>query len=257
MNPLAVITGASSGIGMSLAREFAAHGYDLVVVARRAAPLTELAAQLPTEVTVVSLDLTKARAPRQLWKTASELQRPVDVLVNNAGAAHTGAFSAMRSTDVMAMVDLNVRVTTALTNLFLPAMLDRGKGKILNVASVAGFQAVPGMAVYSASKAYLLALTESLAEELQGSGVSVTALCPGLTNTRLAADVTVAGQAIPEFLMATPEAVAREGYNACQLREVVRVPGYANQALAGFSDLQPRWLTRRLAGVAARLAFSS
>ena len=129
-------------------------------------------------------------------------------------------------------------------------MVDRGYGRILNVASVASFQPVPGMATYAASKSYVLSLTEALSEELRGTGVTVTALCPGPTRTEMAdafADLDMAG-----WFLADPAGVAREGFDACRSGQVIRVPGIANQALVNWANYQPRWLLRTLGGVAAR-----
>jgi short-subunit dehydrogenase len=133
----------------------------------------------------------------------------------------------------------------------------RGGGRILNMASVASFQPVPGMAVYSATKAYVLSLTESLSEEFKDTGVTVTALCPGVTKTELVEDVSFGGQKIPELFMADAAEVAREGYQACMYGEAVRVPGVLNQALVTWTQAQPRWLTRLFSGIAARSTFGT
>ena len=130
-------------------------------------------------------------------------------------------------------------------------MVQRGAGKILNVASVAAFQPVPSMALYAASKAFVLSLTESLSEELRGTGVSATALCPGLTRTDLVNDLHA--QDVPPFMMSSTADVAREGYNALMANEVIRIPGVANQAAVTWAKHQPRWLVRGVGGLFARL----
>lgn len=249
-----LITGASSGIGYELARVFAAHGHDLIVTARREDKLAELAQGLPKgcRVQVVPVDLAKAKGPAKLLAAVNEAGSEVDVLVNNAGVAATGPFQQLSATQMRAMLQLNVRALTELTHALLPSMLERGRGRILNVASVVGFQGVPGMAMYSASKAFVLALTESLSEDLRGTGVSVTALCPGLTRTDMAKEFSHLDLAEP--FIANARDVAQEGYRACMSGEVVRVPGVMNQALVTWMQYQPRWLVRLFSGALSRAA---
>jgi uncharacterized protein len=250
--PVTVITGASSGIGTALARVFAARGHDLVLCARRESRLDELAEELrgETVVTIVPADLSAMRGPQSLHKAIVDAGLEIDVLVNNAGVGMTSRFKDMPRSKIADIVNVNVRALTELTHLFLPAMIARGSGRILNVASVAAFRAVPSMAVYSASKAYVLSFTESLSEELRGTNVTVTALCPGLTKTEMVKDLEAVN--VPEFLMARAEDVAQEGYQACMSGEVIRVPGVMNQALVNWLELQPRWLVRTLSGFVAR-----
>lgn len=250
--PVTVITGASSGIGTAFARVFAERGHDLVLCARRESRLDELAEELGhgTAVTVVPVDLSAARGAQSLHKSIVDAGLEVDVLVNNAGVGMTRRFRDMPRSTITDIVNVNVRALTELTHLFLPAMIERGSGRILNVASVAAFRAVPSMSVYSASKAYVLSFTESLSEELRGTNVTVTALCPGLTKTEMVENLEAAN--VPDFLMARAEDVAREGYQACMNGEVIRVPGAMNQALVNWLEIQPRWLVRTLSGFAAR-----
>jgi uncharacterized protein len=255
--PVTVITGASSGIGAALARVFAERGHDLVLTARRESRLEELAEQIgaKTAITLAPADLSAARGAQQLYKTIADKGLQIDVLVNNAGVGMTSPFKDMPKTTIADIVNVNVRSLTELTHLVLPDMLERRSGRILNVASVAAFRAVPSMSVYSASKAYVLSFTEALAEELRGTGVTVTALCPGLTKAEMVE--TLEASRIPEFLMARAEDVAREGYQACMNGEVIRVPGAMNQALVSWLELQPRWLVRVLSGFAARSTFTN
>jgi uncharacterized protein len=248
----ALITGASSGIGLELARIFADHGHDLVVTARREDRLAELAASLPARcrVEVVAVDLARSKGRAKLLDALRERGLRIDVLVNNAGVLAAGPFQDLTAEQVRDIVQVNVRALTELTFALLPGMIDRGHGRILNVASTAGFQPVPGMSLYGASKAFVLSLTESLSEDLRGTGVTVTALCPGPTRTDMVADVPGADRFGP--LLSDARAVALEGYRACMAGEVVRIPGLVNQALVTWGQYQPRWLLRMVSGAWAR-----
>ena len=246
----ALITGASSGIGEALAREFARHGFDLVITARREAQLVALCDELSADVKVdvfVS-DLATTDGVASLIDALEDTR--IDVLVNNAGIAYTGSFHDQAIVDIENLLALNINALTRLVHYYLPKMMKAGTGRILNVASVASFQPVPSLSVYAASKAFVLSLTESLSEETRGSGVSVTALCPGLTKTDMAEDLQ--GKDLPPFLMSTPESVAREGYEALMSREVIRIPGVTNQAAVTWAKHQPRWLVRGIGGLLAR-----
>jgi short-subunit dehydrogenase len=261
--PRALITGASAGIGAEFARVFAAEGYDLILVARRDDRLKALRDELApsgADVAIVVRDLALKTAAKSLYQDVKQLGVSVDVLVNNAGIAYGGAFAAMDADDVSRMVLLNAASLAALTRLFVPDMIARGSGRILNVSSLAAFQAVPSMSLYAATKAFVLSFTEGLAEELRGTGVTVTALCPGLTGTDMVQDITQRSAAFPEipsFMIADVKSVAKEGYDACVNGEVVRVPGLANQISALWSQTQPRWLVRTLTGFFGRQVLRS
>ena len=256
-NPIALITGASAGIGTELAREFARQGHDLVITARRQSRLEALRDELGkhVDVQIVSADLATAKGVRELLKYVDESGTEVDVLVNNAGLATQGRFQDTTKSVVSDIVDVNVGALAQLTHALLPQMLERGRGRILNIASIVGFRAVPGMSLYSASKAFVLNFTEALAEELVGTGVSVTASCPGLTKTEMAVELQ-AGR-VPEVLMASPQEVAKEAFRACMRGDVIHVPGPLNQALVTVMEAQPRWLTRMMSGMAARVGFAA
>ena len=184
-----LVTGASSGIGEALAHCFARAGHRLVLVARREARLRALAKALRDEhgarVDVMPADLAQPGAAAVLAASLRRRRRSIDVLVNNAGVLEQGAFIGMGAQRCQQLIDLNVAGLTAMLAAFVPAMVGRGHGRVLNVASVSAFTPVPGLATYAASKAYVLSLTESLAEELRGTGVTVTALCPGITATAM------------------------------------------------------------------------
>lgn len=251
--PIALITGASAGIGEEFARLFASRGYDLILAARREDRLQDLAAELSGCTThCISVDLAKGKGPTKLIERVAELGLNVDVLVNNAGVISTEPMLEEDGDWLTNLVNLNVRALTELTHHYGRQMADRGYGRILNVASVASFQPIPGMAVYAASKAYVLSLTEGLSEELRGSGVTVTALCPGPTRTEMADAFTDMQGA--EWFLADARQVAQEGFAALKAGQVIRVPGLANQALVNWTNYQPRWLVRTLGGLAARSA---
>jgi len=251
--PLALITGASSGIGVELARIFASEHFDLVLVARRKTLLDELSDALAkahkTRCTVIACDLTEAGALDSLM--ASLPEHPIDVLVNNAGVLSMGEFSSSPLERQLEQIQLNVLALTALTHRCLPAMLERGQGRIMNLASVAAFQAVPFLAVYAATKAYVLSFSEALSEELRGSGVSCTAVCPGFTDTPMLRGRKDPQRPIPQLplgLIADPSAVAREAFEAVMKRDAVRVPGAVYKAMSLLSRLPPRMLVRSVVG---------
>jgi uncharacterized protein len=152
------------------------------------------------------------------------------------------------------VLSLNVGALAELTHALLPAMIERGRGRVLNVASVTAFHGVPGMSVYSASKAFVLAFTESLSEDLRGTGVTVTALCPGLTRTEMFDDLE--SPDLPPPLVSSAREVALEGFRACMAGDVIHVPGLVNQALVGWIQVHPRWLVRTLGGILSRSASS-
>ena len=259
--PLALITGASSGIGDALTHCFAQAQHDLVLVARSADKLQALACQLQAQyqsrVQVVPLDLVDPRAMAQLAAALGGRARVPDVLVNCAGVLQRRPFARMQAAGHQAIIDLNISALTALLSHFLPLMLKRGSGRVLNVASIAAFQPVPLLATYAASKAYVLSLTESLSQELKGSGVSITALCPGITATPMLQAATQSNaqlSQLPGFLIGNVQDVARQGFEACMKGETICVPGVINQAAMLASRSTPKWLLRRVSGLLARLA---
>ncbi|MFZ4480490.1 MAG: SDR family NAD(P)-dependent oxidoreductase [Rhodoferax sp.] len=261
IRPTALITGASSGIGEALARCFAGAGHNLVLVARSGDKLRALASQISgshgVEVRVEPADLAVGGAEVRLSASLRRRRCAVDVLVNCAGVLEQGAFASMKPARHQQIIDLNISGLTAMIASFLPQMLQRGAGRILNVASIAAFQPIPTLATYAASKAYVLSLSESLAQEIKGSGVTVTALCPGITATPMLDAATLAnGQLsqIPRFLIAEVDQVARQGFDACMKGDVVCVPGVFNRALAIASRRTPKWLVRSVGGLIASRA---
>jgi len=254
-----LITGASGGIGLELARVFAEHGFDLIIVARREIELEALAESCRSEwgvrVHVLPMDLLAPDAPAKLAQQVADCGLEVDVLVNNAGLMDMGGFTQIEIDRHERLLQLNVNVLTSLTRRMLPAMIERGRGRILNVASTSSFQPVPSMALYAASKAFVLSLSESLSEELKGTGVTVTALCPGITKTEMydrAYDENANARSVPGFLLSDVETVARDGYEACLAGRAVVVPGLPNQLLAGAVGFYPRWMVRGIGGLIGR-----
>jgi len=258
---LALITGASSGIGEALATCFAQDGHDLVLVARSADKLRQLAAELKSahgvKVLVQRADLSLPGAPAALAAALKRKRVMVDMLVNNAGVLEHGAFCDIGAARHQELIDLNITALTGLLAQFVPGMRERGFGRVLNVASIAAFQPVPTLGTYAATKAYVLSLTESLAEELRGSGVTVTALCPGITATQMFTRASQASDALsrlPAFLVGDAAAVAAEGYRACMRGDVIHVPGVLNRVGTLAAQATPKWLLRNLSGMVMRRA---
>jgi uncharacterized protein len=251
----ALVTGASSGIGAALAQRFARAGFDLVLVARSTPPLQALADELAAahgiRAWVVATDLSQPGAAHRLAVAMRRARRSIDVLVNNAGVLEHGRFVDMPTKRHGELIGLNVSALTDMVAHFVPAMVERGSGRVLNVASIAAFQPVPMLATYAATKAYVLSLTESLAEELADSGVSVTALCPGITATPMLSRARQASHELarlPGFVVGSVDDVADEGFEACMNGDVIRVPGALNQAAMLAGRATPKWLLRRVSG---------
>ena len=253
-----LITGASSGIGEALAANFARGGYNLVLVARSENTLKTLARRLQRDtkvkVRVEPADLSRRGAAKKLATTLSKHEIQIDILVNCAGVLEHGSFVDLPASAQQGQIDLNVSGLTNMLSHFIPPMVTRGKGRILNVASIAAFQPVPSLATYAATKAYVLSLSESLAEELTGTGISVTTLCPGITATNMVtnAQQKSSGLKIPGFVVGEVEEVAAQGYRACLKGDVICVPGRFNLAAAVTGRATPKWLLRRVLGVMGR-----
>jgi short-subunit dehydrogenase len=244
-----LVTGASSGIGVEIARELARRRHGVVLVARREGPLTELAAELRSEhsvrAEVVALDLTDADARRKLPAALAEMGMVVDVLVNNAGFSTSGSVATADEERETAMARTNVEAVVSLTTLFVPGMVERRRGAVLNVASTAAFQPLPGQAGYSASKAFVLSYTEALRAEVSPAGVKVTALCPGPVETefmQVAEIADVEAYALPKFMWLSAKAVAAAGVDGLEHGRAVVIPGIANMLSARAAYLTPRSL---------------
>lgn len=249
----ALVTGASAGLGTHFARLFAQDGHDLVLVARRQDKLDQVATELRqvygTRTTVIAADLTDPKATLHLHEEVVRAGIEVEFLVNNAGFGTSGAFAELELARELDLIELNVKALTQLTGLFLPAMLARRSGRILNVGSLAGFLPGPFMATYYASKAYVLNFTEALSYELHGTGVTATVLCPGATATEFA-DVAGMQNAALFRSSADPASVARYGYRAMMKGKTIAIPGLRNKLSQESLRLSPRLV---LCGVAAWL----
>ena len=241
--PRALVTGASSGIGIELARQLVRDGHDLVLSARRAAPMHALAAELEAhdaDSVVIPVDLSKPGAASELAAAVETRGLTIDVLVNNAGLGGIGRFDQLDPGRVSEMLYINVVALTELTRLFLPAMVARRRGKVMLVASTAGFQPGPRMAVYFATKAYVLSLGEALAFEVRGTGVTVTTLCPGATATEF---FKVAGSNTARQPTMSAAQVASIGYRGLRAGRRVAITGFLNRILAVGGRYGPHSIT--------------
>jgi len=247
----ALITGASSGIGYELALLFAKDGFDCILVARSQGKLDELAARLESEFRVKTLvipkDLSKSSAVDEVYEEVTAASMPVDVLVNNAGFTVFGLFGETDLQAELEMLQVNVVALTALTKLFLKPMLARRDGRILNLGSTAAFAPGPLMAVYYASKAYVLSFSEALANELQGTGVSVTCLCPGATRTGFQKRGVMEDSRLVQGEIADAASVARAGYEGLMARKTLVIPGFRNKLVPWMIRLSPRAMVPRVA----------
>lgn len=247
MNKTALITGASSGIGYELAKLFAKDRYNLVLVARSAGKLTQVADELQREFGIsakaVPLDLTVASAPQSLFNGLQREGTAVDILVNNAGYGVLGEFADISGEDTLGQIQLNITALTYLTKFFLGPMIERRSGKILNVASTAGFQPGPLMSVYYATKAYVISFSEALGNELHGTGVTVTCLCPGATDTGFQGRAALGNTLLFKKLRPMDAAtVAHDGYRALMAGKTIVISGFRNWLLAESVRFSPRRL---------------
>lgn len=244
-----LVTGASSGIGLELARCFAGDGCRLVLASRKGNVLEAVATELrkahKIQAQVITTDLAHPESPTRLLAHLQAAGLKVDVLVNNAGVGAQGKFAELPLGRQLEMLQVNITSLTHLTGLLLPGMIER-RGGVLNVASTAAFQPGPGMAVYYATKAYVLSFSEALAEELAYTGVTVTAVCPGPTATNFGTAANMRTLGMVKGVSMSAEAVARQGHRAFRRGKVVVITGFRNQLPAFLVRLFPRAAVRKV-----------
>ena len=245
---IALITGASAGLGVDFARQLAAKGKRLVLVARRKDRLDELAAELGN-ARAVEADLSLVGAADRLMADLAAHGEHVGLLVNNAGFGLTGRFAELDGKRQRQMIDLNCGALVELAHAVLPGMIERGSGGILNVASTAAFQPGPGMAVYFATKAFVLSFSEALHEEVKQKGVIVSALCPGPTSTEFGAVAGFGPSNLLDKVAADSPSVVRAGIEGLGKRRAIVIPGLMNKSTAQAHRLFPRSLLRQAAGI--------
>ena len=246
----ALVTGASSGIGYELAHFFAEDGYHVVLVARSGEKLIRLAGELKEKygihVTVLVKDLSLPLSPAEIFIELQQKSVHIDVLVNNAGFGNYGFFSETNLNDELEMIQVNVTSLVHLTKLFLGEMLKKGGGKILNVASTAAFQPGPLMAVYYATKSFVLSFSEALSEELRGAAVTVTCLCPGATQTEFQKRAGLSGIRLFRAGILTAREAAEAGYRGLMKNKRIVIPGFLSGLFAFMVRLGPRPLVTRI-----------
>ena len=254
---MALVTGASGGIGEELARRAARDGYDLVLVARSRDRLEHLASVceadgVTSEVLVADLETGAGVEAVEERIACRSGERPIDVLVNNAGYGSLGSFAELPLAAELGQISLNVVALVRLSHAGLPGMVERRRGGLLNVGSLASFQPGPGMATYAATKAFVLSFTESIREEVRGTGVRVTCLCPGFTRTGFQARAGVRGTGLSGPTWQDAAGVAADGWEGFSRDRDVVVPGILNRAAAAGVRLAPRALVRRLSAEVVR-----
>ena len=247
MNKVALVTGASAGLGVEFARQLSKRGHRLVLAARRKERLEELARKLGNG-RAVAIDLSKANAALKLMDDLTANGETVDLLVNNAGFGLIGQFAELDAKREREMVDLNVGVLTDLCRAVAPDMIERRSGGIINVASTAAFQPGPKMAVYFATKAFVLSLTEALHEELKPHGIRVSCLCPGPTRTEFGDVAGFGGNGLFDRVAMNAAEVVETGLKGLDSNHAVVVPGWTNKVVAASTRFAPRPIVRKIAG---------
>ena len=252
----ALITGASSGIGLELARRFAGDGYDLVIIARREDLLNKVAKEIMenfgVKVSVMPKDLTEKDSTLEIFKKLEKEGKEINVVVNNAGFGAVGEFTELDYERQINMIDLNINSLVSLTRLFLPGMIKKNYGGILNVGSLAGFQPGPYASVYYATKAFVLSFTEGLKEELKGTNIKVSCLSPGPTDTEFLEISSIDESSLFKFGTMRAREVAKEGYDGFKNGKTIVIPGLLNNLLPCLVRITPRILARKITGVLNR-----
>ncbi len=252
MEKTALITGASSGLGLCLAKIFAREGYNVVLVARSEEKLNELKAEIESKYKksayVCPADLSSADSARKIFEFTEQNKLSVDVLVNNAGFGDFGPFAESDLNKQTQMIAVNITALTQLCHLYMNPMIKRGSGKILNIASIAAFQAGPLMSVYYATKAFVLSLTEALSVELKGTGVTATVVCPGPIKTGFEDSARLENSGLFKHLKnSTAEEVAEFSFKALMKNKLIAIHGAGNRVTVTASKFAPRRLVRYVA----------
>jgi uncharacterized protein len=249
-----LVTGASSGIGKSIAEQLAKHGFDLIITARNTEELEAIAREWRQKyevgVTAIHSDLAQIDGAQKLFDAVKARGLSVDYLVNNAGVGVFGRFREANLDEIVGMLRLNMVALTTLTKLFLEQVI-AGRGKIMNVASMAAFVPGPYMANYFATKAYVLSFSQALGEELKGTGVTVTALCPGVTQSNFFDQARMHHSRMVRKNLPTSDDVARAGFRAMQRGKAIYIPGFWDRVTIHGLRLVPRWLVTTIAGMVA------
>lgn len=250
MNQTVLITGASSGIGLEFAKLLAADHYNLILVARRVNRLEILAKELSSKhlisVTILSKDLSVPSAAIEIFKELQEKSLHIDILINNAGTQVYGKFNQTDPEQEWRLLQVNLVALTQLTKLAVTSMIERGSGKILNIGSTGSFASAPFNAIYCATKAYVLHFSEGIAKDLQGTGITVTALCPGATRSEFAEKANMLHTRMFQFMVMDAGKVAKAGYRALLKGKRIVVPGLYNKFLVSSIRFTPRWLVLKL-----------
>lgn len=247
MKKVALVTGASAGLGVEFARQLSKRGHRLVLAARRKERLDELVKELGN-ARAVEIDLSKAGASSKLMADLKAAGEEVDVLVNNAGFGLIGRFAELDAKRLRQMIDLNIGTLSDLCRAVAPGMIKRKSGAILNVASTAAFQAGPNMAVYFATKAFVLSFTEALHEELKPHGIRVSCLCPGPTRTEFGEVAGFGGNGLFDRVAMDSPDVVKAGLGGLEKNQAVVIPGFANKITAASTRFAPRSVVRKIAG---------
>lgn len=253
----AMITGASEGIGRSFAETFAKNGHDVVLVARNSLKLQALAQELeakyPINAHVIAADLIPVDSAKALFNELQLKAIEVDILVNNAGMMQVEKLHQCNINNLNRLIQLNIQSLVNMTHYFMQAMIARGRGKIINVGSIASFMPTPNFAAYGASKAFVLSFSEGIAEELRGTGVSITCVCPGMTETKMLNHAEGFEKYIPGFLKADPDELSNQAYKASMKGDVLFLDKLANKMLVQWATHCPRWFVRGIHGLFARI----
>lgn len=253
MKKTVLITGASSGLGMEMAKLFAKDSYDLVLVARRKIQLLELSSELtknhPISVTIITKDLSQITSPDEIFEELKEKSIHIDILVNNAGTQIYGEFQKTDLQKELQLMQVNMISLTHLTKLAIAEMLKQGSGKILNIGSTGSFAPSPLNAIYCATKSYVLNFSEGISKDLEGTGISVTTLCPGATQTEFAEKANLLNTRLFNSSVMSAEKVAQIGYSALFKEKRLEVAGILNKLLVFSIRFTPRWLVLELSKI--------